>query len=168
MRYGQIRQFDIANGPGIRVSVFVTGCTHGCVNCFNVEYQRFDAGNVWTKKETQQVLTYLQNPAVKGLTLLGGEPMQNTEGLIPLVQAVKKFFPHKDIWVYSGFVYEQIIKDKEKKKLLSICDILVDGPFIDALKDPALYFRGSSNQRIIQITPSLEQGKITLLWADGR
>lgn len=168
MRYGQIRQFDVANGPGIRTSVFVTGCTHHCVNCFNEEYQDFSAGTEWTEKETQQVITYMQSPRVSGLTLLGGEPMQNTAGLTALVKRVRQCIPDKTIWIYSGFTYERILRDRDKKELLALCDVLVDGPFIDALRDPGLFFRGSANQRIIRIRDSLQRGTITLLWPDGR
>lgn len=161
MRYGQIRRYDIANGVGIRTTIFVTGCSRHCPNCFNEEYQSFSAGKPWTDKETQQVIEYLQDPNVAGLTLLGGEPMQNVEGLLKVIREVKKKVD-KSIWVWSGYTWEEIIKDPLKSELLSECDVLVDGPFIDALKDPALWFRGSSNQRVIDIKQSIEAGKIVL------
>lgn len=159
MRYGQIRRYDIANGVGIRTSVFVTGCTRHCPNCFNVEYQDFNAGNEWTQKETDLLIKYLQDPNIEGLSILGGEPMQNAEGLVDIIHEVKKKV-NKTIWVWSGYLFEEIVKDPVKFKLLSECDILVDGPFVDALKDPALWFRGSSNQRVIDIKKSLEEGKV--------
>ncbi len=162
MNYGQIRKFDIANGEGIRTSIFVTGCTHGCYNCFNEEYQNPCAGKEWTDKETEEVVSYVSLPMVSGLTLLGGEPMQNVEGLLPVVRAVKEAVPNKDIWVYSGYTYEQILSDETRYSLLKECDILVDGLFVDALKDPSLRFRGSSNQRIIDIKKSLEDGEVVL------
>ena len=162
MRYGQIRHYDIANGEGIRTSIFVTGCTHNCPNCFNVEYQNFQAGELWTDKETATVVDYINDPNVAGLTLLGGEPMQNVEGLIEVVRAVRAAQPQKNIWVYSGYTWEEIISDPVRLSLLRLCDVLVDGRFVDALRDPALRFRGSSNQRVIAIGESLLQGKVVL------
>ena len=168
MRYGQIRQYDIANGPGIRATVFVTGCSRRCVNCFNEEYQDFNAGSEWTAAETKRLISYLQDDTNSGLTLLGGEPMENAEDLLALVQAVRRAVPEKSIWVYSGFLYEEILAQPARKALLEACDVLVDGPFVDALKDPGLYFRGSSNQRIIDVAKSREAGRAVLLWPDGR
>ena len=168
MRYGQIRHYDIANGPGIRATVFVTGCSRRCVNCFNEEYQDFNAGSEWTAAETERLISYLQDDTNSGLTLLGGEPMENAEDLLALVQAVRRAVPEKSIWVYSGFLYEEILTQPARKALLEACDVLVDGPFVDALKDPGLYFRGSSNQRIIDVAKSREAGRAVLLWPDGR
>ena len=168
MRYGQIRQYDIANGPGIRATVFVTGCSRPCVNCFNEEYQDFNAGSEWTAAETERLISYLQDDTNSGLTLLGGEPMENAEDLLELVQVVRRAVPEKSIWVYSGFLYEEILAQPARKALLEACDVLVDGPFVDALKDPGLYFRGSSNQRVIDVAKSREAGKAVLLWPDGR
>lgn len=168
MRYGQIRQYDIANGPGIRATVFVTGCSRRCVNCFNEEYQDFNAGSEWTAAETERLISYLQDDTNSGLTLLGGEPMENAKDLLALVQAVRRAVPEKSIWVYSGFLYEEILAQPARKALLEACDVLVDGPFVDALKDPGLYFRGSSNQRIIDVAKSREAGRAVLLWPDGR
>lgn len=160
MRYAQIRPFDVANGDGIRVSIFVTGCTHRCPNCFNGTYQDFAYGEEWTDSVTEEVIRYLENPVVTGLTLLGGEPMQNTE-LTEVLRAVKKKV-QKTIWVYSGYTYEQILENPKRKALLDECDILVDGLFVEALKDLKLKFRGSSNQRIIDIKASREQGEVVL------
>ncbi|MDN0046025.1 anaerobic ribonucleoside-triphosphate reductase activating protein [Megasphaera hexanoica] len=168
MRYGQIRQYDIANGPGIRATVFVTGCSRHCVNCFNEEYQDFNAGSEWTAAETERLISYLQDDTNSGLTLLGGEPMENAKDLLALVQSVRRAVPEKSIWVYSGFLYEEILTQPARKALLEACDVLVDGPFVDALKDPGLYFRGSSNQRIIDVAKSREAGRAVLLWPDGR
>lgn len=168
MHYGQMRQYDIANGPGIRSTVFVTGCSRHCVNCFNPEYQDSAAGQEWTEKETKQLLEWLQAPTNGGLTLLGGEPMENTKDLTDLVKTVKAALPHKSVWVYSGFTYEEIMADAKKKALADVCDVLVDGPFVDALKDPGLYFRGSSNQRVIDLQKTRASGTVTLLWPDGR
>lgn len=162
MRYGQIRQYDIANGEGIRTSIFVTGCTHCCYNCFNEEYQDFNAGTEWTNEETGLVVSYVSNPNCAGLTLLGGEPFQNIDGLIEVVDAVRVAVPEKSIWAYSGYVWDDIVNDEHRRRLLEKIDILVDGRFVDALKDPSLRFRGSSNQRIIDVKKSLVSGEIVL------
>lgn len=162
MRYGQIRQYDVANGPGIRSSIFVTGCTHHCPDCFNKEYQDFNAGNIWTENETETIINYLQSPEIEGLTLLGGEPFQNAKELSEIVMSIKEK-TDKPIWVYSGYTIEQILEDKTKIKLLELCDVLVDGLFVKELKDLRLKFKGSSNQRIIDIKKTLESKKIVLV-----
>lgn len=162
MRYGQIRQFDVANGPGIRTTFFVTGCTHKCPECFNEEYQDFGAGDLWTKDQTEEVIKYLNNDVVKGLTILGGEPFQNTKDLIEIVSEIKKS-TSKDIWIYSGYTFEELIENPQQKTLLEMADVLVDGLFKIELKDLRLRFRGSSNQRIIDINRSLKENKI-ILW----
>ena len=162
MRYGQLRQYDIANGEGIRTSLFVTGCTHGCFNCFNEEYQDFSAGQEWTESDTDRLISYVSAPACSGLTLLGGEPFQNVDGLLPLVDRVLAVVPQKLIWVYSGYTYEEILACPNKRQLLERCHILVDGKFVDDLRDPSLAFRGSSNQRIIDIQKSLQCREIVL------
>lgn len=162
MRYGQIRQYDIANGEGIRTSIFVTGCTHCCYNCFNKEYQDFNAGSEWTDKETELIVSYVQNPNCAGLTLLGGEPFQNVEGLLPVVAAVRLAEPNKKIWAYSGYTWDDIVSDPIRISLLKQVDILVDGRFVEELKDPSLRFRGSSNQRIIDVKSSLTAEEVIL------
>ena len=162
MRYGQIRQYDIANGEGIRTSIFVTGCTHCCYNCFNEEYQDFNAGKEWTQAETDLVVSYVKDPNCSGLTLLGGEPFQNVQGLLPVVRAVRADAPEKKIWAYSGYEIDDILEDELRSALLQEIDILVDGRFIDELRDPALRFRGSSNQRIIDVKKTLEACEVVL------
>lgn len=161
MNFAQIRKYDVANGPGIRTTIFVTGCTHKCPNCFNEEYQDFNFGNPWTRKETDEVIEDLKLDEVKGLTVLGGEPFQNEVDLLQVLRDIKKEV-QKGIWIFSGYTYEEILKDKDKKKLLEECDVLVDGRFVEALKDLSLRFRGSSNQRIIDIKKSLEANEIVL------
>lgn len=161
MNFAQIRKYDVANGPGIRTTIFVTGCTHKCHNCFNEEYQDFNYGNTWTDKETKEVIDYLKLDEIKGLTLLGGEPFQNEVDLLQVIRDIKKEV-QKDIWIFSGYSYEEILKDQDKKKLLEECDVLVDGRFVEALKDLKLRFRGSSNQRIIDIQKSLDENKVVL------
>ena len=161
MNFAQIRKYDVANGPGIRTTIFVTGCTHKCHNCFNEEYQDFDFGDPWTQKETDEVIEDLKLDEVKGLTILGGEPFQNEVGLLHVIRDIKKEV-QKDIWIFSGYTYEEILKDENKKKLLEECDVLVDGRFVEALKDLNLRFRGSSNQRIIDVQKSLDENKVVL------
>ncbi|MGO1579938.1 MAG: anaerobic ribonucleoside-triphosphate reductase activating protein [Peptoniphilaceae bacterium] len=150
MKFGQIRKYDVANGPGIRTTFFVTGCTHNCFNCFNKEYQDFNYGEIWTEEETKKIIDYLKEDVVEGLTVLGGEPFQNTTDLIKILKEIKKH-SNKSIWIYSGYTYEEILKDPLKTELLSLCDVLVDGLFIEDLKNLNLKFRGSSNQRIIDL-----------------
>ncbi|MDO4794205.1 MAG: anaerobic ribonucleoside-triphosphate reductase activating protein [Filifactor alocis] len=162
MRYGQIRQYDVANGEGIRTSVFVTGCTHACKNCFNEEYQDFSSGEPWSDAQTELVVQYLSDPCVAGLTLLGGEPFQNTKDLLPVVRTIRSRVS-KSIWVYSGYTFEELLQDEEKIALLSLCDVLVDGRFVEEKKDLTLRFRGSSNQRLIDVKQSLQEGRPVLL-----
>lgn len=160
MNYAQIRKYDVANGTGIRTVIFVSGCTHNCRNCFNKYYQDFKYGEVWTDAETEKVIKYLEDDNVSGLTLLGGEPMQNLE-LIDVLKSVRARV-NKPVWVYSGYTYEEILENKKRTELLELCDVLVDGRFVEELKDLKLKFRGSSNQRIIDVKKSLEQGKVVL------
>lgn len=164
MNHAQIRKYDVANGPGIRTTIFVTGCTHNCKECFNKEYQDFNFGDPWTEKETEMVKDYLNQPEVAGLTVLGGEPFQNVEGLVPLLKEIRKS-TDKDIWIFSGDTFETIMADEKKFELLKLCDVLVDGPFVNELKDLRLKFRGSSNQRIIKIKDSIEEDKV-VLWEE--
>lgn len=161
MRYGQIRKYDVANGVGIRTSIFVTGCTHNCKDCFNKKYMDFNFGEVWTDETTNLVAEYLKDKNVAGLTLLGGEPMQNAKELLEIVRKIKSVIK-KDIWIYSGYTFEEILEDEDRFELLKECDVLVDGRFVLELKDLKLKFRGSSNQRIIDIKNTLKTGEITL------
>lgn len=162
MRYGQIRRYDVANGPGIRTSLFVTGCTHHCEECFNQEYQDFMFGELWTDVQTAEIIDHLSESVNNGLTILGGEPFQNVPDLTSVVREIRGY-TSKSIWVYSGYTFEQILEDDKKFELLKLCDVLVDGLFINSLKDLSLKFRGSSNQRIIDIKKSLEQNQVILL-----
>lgn len=160
MNYGQIRKYDIANGPGIRTSIFVTGCSLNCKNCFNKDYQNPSFGNPWTEKEDELLISYLSDPNVAGLTILGGEPFENAQGLISLLKKIKT---NKSIWIYSGYTYDYLIKNDDTLELLKLVDVLVDGPFIESMKDLNLYFRGSRNQRIIDVKESLLNDEIILL-----
>lgn len=166
MRYGQIRNYDIANGPGIRISIFVTGCTHRCKGCFNELYMDFNYGNLWTDVQTDLIVKCLDDISISGLTVLGGEPMQNTDGLIPVLTKIRESIGRtekKTIWIYSGYTFEEIMRDEQKVRLLSLCDVLVDGRFVEELKNPRLKFRGSENQRVIDIPESLRTGSAVLL-----
>lgn len=154
MNIGQLRPLDVANGPGIRVSLFVTGCSHHCPGCFNEEYQDPAAGTPFDEETFLALKTALENPLVRGLSLLGGEPMEQAEGLTSIISRLKETIS-KDIWIYSGYTWEEILKDPKKKALLVQCDVLVDGRFVEEKKNLRLKFRGSSNQRIIDIQKSL-------------
>lgn len=170
MYYADIKKADVANGVGVRVSVFVSGCTHHCKNCFNEQAWDFNYGNEFTEKEIEKVVNLMDHSYVSGLTLLGGEPFEHTnqKGLLPLVKKVKERFPDKNIWCYSGYTFEKDIKDqmckewKETPELLSYIDVLVDGEFQEENKDIKLRFRGSSNQRIIDVKKSLKENKTVL------
>ena len=156
MNYAEIKSFDIANGPGVRVSLFVSGCTHRCKGCFNEIAWDFNFGIPFTEETENELLDKIGNPAISGLTLLGGEPMEpvNQKALLPFIKKVKEAFPDKNIWCYTGYVYEQDLLEGGRKhteytyRMLSCIDVLVDGPFVQELKDLNLSFRGSSNQKI--------------------
>ena len=170
MHYGEIKKFDIANGMGVRVSLFVSGCTHHCKNCFNEVTWDFRYGQEFTKETEDMIMEYLKPSHVAGLTLIGGEPMEqsNQRGLLPLVKRVKETYPNKNIWCYSGYLFdEELLKPSRARcevtdELLSYIDILVDGKFVEELKDVTLRFKGSSNQRIIDVQESLRQQKVVL------
>lgn len=175
MNYADIKQYDVANGLGIRVSLFVSGCTHHCKNCFNKETWDFQYGNPFTEDEIQKILDYLKPSYVSGLSLLGGEPFEpeNQEGLLPLVRKVKEVYPEKDIWCYTGYLLDEDICGKmldhvpETRELLSYIDILIDGPFVEERKNLKIRFRGSDNQRIIDVKKTREAGKI-ILWDEDK
>lgn len=166
MKYANIKKHDIANGPGIRVSLFVSGCNHHCKGCFNSEAWDFNYGNDFTKDTIEEIITALDKSYIEGLSLLGGEPLEevNQPSVLELILEVKAKLPNKTIWLYSGFTYEEInnMKTTEIKNILQNIDVLVDGKFIIDLYDPALFFRGSSNQRIIDIKETLKKKEIIL------
>ncbi len=173
MNYAAIKWADVANGPGVRVSLFVSGCTHRCPGCFNEEAQDFNYGRPFTSAEEEQILEALAPAHIKGLSLLGGEPFEpdNQRTLLPFLRRVKEKYPQKEIWCYSGYVLEEELwKDSRARcectgEMLSLIDILVDGPFIEAKKDLNLRFRGSSNQRILNV-PASVAARAPVLW-DG-
>lgn len=162
MNYGQIRKYDIANGPGIRTSIFVTGCKLNCKNCFNKEYQDPNFGQTWTQKTTNQVINYLKSDEISGLSILGGEPFESANDLINILNDIKNKI-NKNIWIYSGYTFEYLMKNHVYKQLLEKVDVLIDGPFIESKKDLKLKFRGSSNQRIIDVKSSLINDKAIIL-----
>ena len=158
MRYNLIRKMDISNGPGVRVSIFMQGCSFHCKNCFNQETWDFEGGQEFTEDTINKVLELSDKKEVKGLSILGGEPMHHTniEGTTKLAKAFKEKYPEKNIWAWSGFKYEDI-KDND---VFNYIDVLVDGQYKDELHDPTLKWRGSSNQRVIDIKESKKQNKI--------
>ena len=160
MNYAKIKPVDVANGEGIRVSLFVTGCTHHCKGCFNAELWNHNAGEHFTPETTCDILYLLSKDYISGLSLLGGEPLdpRNVSELVVLCHAVKKRFPNKTIWCYTGYDWEQV----KQLFIMNYIDVLVDGKFVEELKNPRLKFRGSSNQRIIDVKKSLESGKLFL------
>ncbi len=176
MNYADIKRIDVANGPGIRVSLFVSGCTHHCKGCFNEETWDFNYGQFFSEKEEDQIIEYLKEDYIEGLSLLGGEPFEysNQQCLLPFLRRVKAIYPDKDIWCYTGYDFETDIKEKmmvkwpETREIIRYIDILVDGEFIEDKKDLTLRFRGSSNQRIIDVPESLNKGEVVLWNQEGR
>ena len=173
MNYANIKDFDIANGPGIRISLFVSGCTHHCKGCFNKDAWDFDYGQLFTQETIEQIIQMLKPAYVKGLTLLGGEPFepQNQGAIVELLRRVKAEYPQKSIWAFSGYLFDKDILSSRlgdweiTKEYLSYLDVLVDGPFIEDKKDLMLRFRGSSNQRLIDVPKSLACGNV-VEWED--
>jgi anaerobic ribonucleoside-triphosphate reductase activating protein len=170
MNYATIKNCDIANGPGVRVSLFVSGCTHRCPGCFNEIAWDFDYGEPFTQETVDVILTMLKPDYIQGLTLLGGEPFepQNQGAVVELLRQVKKAYPQKSIWAFSGYLFEKDILSGrlgDTAEYLSCLDVLVDGPFIEAKKNLSLRFRGSENQRLIDVPASLARGE-TVLWQD--
>ena len=170
MNYADIKYCDVANGLGVRVSVFVSGCTHHCKNCFNEVAWDFNYGSPFTEEVIDKIIDYLKPSYISGLTLLGGEPFEhiNQQGLLPLVRKVRSTYPDKDIWCFTGYDFEKDILGRmckewpETMELLSYLDVLVDGKFVEELKDLTLRFKGSSNQRTILVQPSLKEDRVVL------
>ena len=157
MNYGDIKYPDIANGPGVRVSLFVSGCTHHCKGCFQPETWDFDYGQPFDQEAEDLIFRYLDSPYVAGLSLLGGEPFEpeNCQVLADFVQRVKDLFPDKTVWAYSGYLFEELLQRPDSCGLLALVDILVDGEFVEEEKDITLVFRGSANQRLIDVKRAL-------------
>lgn len=171
MYFSEVKSCDIANGPGVRVSLFVSGCTHHCKGCFNEMTWDFGYGRPFTEQDEDAILQMLEPDYITGLTLLGGEPFEyvNQKGLLPFLRRVRGTFPHKSIWCYTGYTFERDIlngfcmEHDETRELLRYLDVLVDGKFIEAQKNISLRFRGSENQRILLVQESLARGRV-ILW----
>lgn len=161
MRYHKIRKMDISNGPGVRISIFMQGCTFNCKDCFNPETHDFNGGKEFTEETIERVLELSNEEYIEGLSILGGEPLhpKNIASSTELAKRFKEKYPNKTIWVWSGFNFEDDLKDKE---IMNYIDILVDGKFDTALKDYSLKWRGSSNQRVIDVKKSLKKDKVVL------
>ena len=172
MYYGQIKNCDIANGEGVRVTLFVSGCRNRCEGCFQPETWDFSYGSQFTQETENEILEMLKPSYIKGLTVLGGEPFEpeNQCALLPFIEKIKKELPNKNIWIFSGYTFEELLKEgshprcEVTDKLLSMTDVLVDGRFILEQKDITLKFRGSKNQRILNLPESLKQGKPVMLY----
>ena len=168
MNYADIKRCDVANGEGVRVSLFVSGCTHYCKGCFNKEAWDFDYGELFTEREIENIMEYLKPGYVAGLSLLGGEPMEpsNQEGILPLLRRMKETYPEKTIWCYTGYLFDEDILNRMcreseiTKEIVSYLDIVVDGEFVQEKKNLKLNFRGSENQRIVDVKKTLETGEI--------
>lgn len=162
MNYNKIRKMDISNGPGVRVSIFMQGCMFNCKNCFNPETHDFNGGKEFTDDTIKRVLELCNNENIEGLSILGGEPMhpKNIEGTTKLAKAFKEKYPNKNLWVWTGYQFD---KDLEDKEIVNYLDVLVDGQYIDELHDPTLQWRGSKNQRVIDVKKSIENRKVITL-----
>ena len=170
MNYADIKRYDVANGPGVRVSVFVSGCTHRCPGCFNEEAWDFNFGKPFTQETIDYIIDLLKPDFYKGITFLGGEPLEhvNQQGLLPLARKMREVYPEKSIWCFTGYDFEKDVLGRminewpETKELLSYIDVLVDGEFIEAQKDLSLVFKGSANQRHILVQESMKSGSLVL------
>ena len=162
MRYNKIRKMDISDGPGVRVSIFMQGCTFNCKKCFNPETHDFNGGKEFNDETIHRVLELCENENIEGLSILGGEPMHpnNIEGTTKLAKAFKEKFPNKNLWTWTGFSFDRDLKNKE---VLNYLDVLVDGQYMEELRNPKLKYSGSSNQRVIDVQKSLKENKI-ILW----
>ena len=162
MKYNKIRKMDISNGPGVRVSIFMQGCAFHCENCFNKETWDFNGGTDFTEETIKKVLDLCDKDYIVGLSILGGEPMHpnNIDGTTTLAKAFKEKFPNKNLWVWSGYLFDKDLKDKE---VLKYIDVLVDGQFINNLHNPTLKWKGSSNQRVIDVQKSLKNNEICII-----
>lgn len=176
MNYAEIKTTDIANGEGVRTSLFVSGCRHHCKDCFNQVTWDFGYGNLFTEATMEEIFESVDHPWINGITILGGEPFEpeNQKVLVPFLVMFREKFPNKNVWCYTGFTIEQIKGKSEPKsraatdissEMLSLIDVLVDGPYVASLHDITLKFRGSSNQRVIDIKKTLDVGK-TVLYLD--
>ena len=167
MNYEKIDKCSVSNGTGIRTVLWVSGCDVHCRNCHNPQTWDFNSGIPFTEETMQEILYDLSKPYIKGLTISGGHPLDphNAPKVLEIVKRVKMVFPNKDIWIYSGYVWENIIKDETLREILKYTDVLVDGAYVDELRDISLAFRGSSNQRIIDVKKTLDSNEV-ILWQE--
>ncbi len=171
MNYADIKKYDVANGPGVRISLFVSGCSHFCKGCFNEIAWDYNYGKEFTDDTINEIVEFLDNPHIAGLTILGGEPMdpKNQDALVPLVKKVKELYPDKTIWCFTGYLFDKDLlenmykENPSTKELLSRFDVMVDGEFVEDLKNLNLKFKGSSNQRTIDVQASLKEGRVVLI-----
>lgn len=171
MYYGMIKDKDVANGRGVRVTLFVSGCRNHCKGCFQPETWNFNYGEEFTEETENQILEMLKPMFIDGLTLLGGDPFEpeNQKALLPFLRKVKEQYPKKDIWAFTGYLYDNLLKGdvhpccEETEEMLSLIDVLVDGPFMEEKKNLALRFRGSENQRLIDLRATRKTGELTLI-----
>lgn len=182
MNYAQIRSMDISNGEGIGVSLFVQGCDFHCKNCFNSETWEFSKGQEWNDKTKNQFLKLIETPFIQRVSILGGEPLhpKNVQNVLKIVDEIRVSYPTKNIWLYTGYTWEEIwikdniktgdkVKDMHEKaiknlrrQVVRMCDVLIDGRYVDELRDVSLHWRGSSNQRVINVQETLKQNQIVL------
>lgn len=176
MRFAQIRSMDISNGEGVGVSLFVQGCPFHCFGCFNSETWNFDGGKEWTEETEDKFMKLIDRPYIKRISFLGGEPLaeQNLDDVLSLIKEIRNSFPTKTIWLYTGYSYSEIFRGQssclsqeglnnfKRREIIKQCDVLVDGEYIDEQKDLTLKWRGSKNQRVIDVQQTLKQGKVVL------
>lgn len=164
IRYADIRKMDIVNGKGFGAALFVQGCHFHCKNCFNQSTWDFNGGKEWTEEVKKAFLESVANPRVKRISILGGEPLaeENLVDVLDLVNEIRLSFPEKTIWIYSGFTWLETLNNDLRHKIIKQCNVMVDGRFVDKLKDLSLAYRGSSNQRVINVQESLKQNKVIL------
>ena len=164
MKYAKIRKYDTSNGQGIRTTLFVSGCTHNCKGCFNKKAQNFNYGFNWDSKREEEFMTYVKDDKVVGVNILGGEPMQQImdDTLLNLLRRIK-LETNKPIWLWSGYTFEEIINNPERLALLKEVDVLIDGKYDESKRDLMLKYRGSSNQRVIDVKESLKNNEVVLM-----
>ena len=163
--YGKLNSMDVANGPGIRVSIFFSGCTHRCLNCFNSDLWDFHYGKPFTTDTIQTIIKLMEPEYISGLSILGGEPFQSIPPMISLIEAVKSAYPNKTIWIWTGYLFEKIkvmMTETDAAAIFKNVDVIVDGPYKDELSDLTLKFKGSSNQRLIDVKKTIEKNEIVL------
>ena len=174
MNYADIKRIDVANGPGVRVSLFVSGCPHHCKNCFNQETWDYNYGKPFTQNEVDEFLGYVSNSFIKGITILGGEPLDpnNQREVLKVIKLVRERFPEKSVWIFTGYMFDTELLAKmvpampDLEEILKLTDVIVDGRFVEELKNLNLKFKGSSNQRTIMVQKSLKKGEI-VLWDEN-